>query len=78
MQSKKYTFHGIECEIYTDEHRLRYLPAFPWRFRIWRPDGTRIEFVGMPNYCVSRQSAMMRAKARCRWLANGSYDTRYS
>lgn len=77
MQSRKYKFHGIECEVFTDEHTLQYMPAFPWRFRIWKSDGTKIEFVGIPNYCASRQSAMMRAKARCLWLADGSYERRY-
>lgn len=77
MQSKKYTFHGIECEVFTDAHSKKYTPGCPWRFRVWRPGGPRIDFVGTPNYCHSQRSAMMRAKARCLWLSDGSYDMRY-
>lgn len=31
----------------------------------------------MPNQCESRQSAMMRAKARCKWIAEGTFSSRY-
>ena len=72
-----YTLHGVKCEVWTNENTLKFYKSFPWRFRVWRADGTVINFAGVPNYCETRRSAMMRAKARCKWIADGTYDQRY-
>ena len=76
-ETHRYVFFGVQCEAYTNENTLGYYVAMPWRFRLWKPDGTEIQFTGVPNYCTSRRSAMMRAKARCKWIADGTYDSRY-
>ena len=73
---KRYMFHGIQCEVYTTEDSLRFYASFPWRFRLMTEDRV-IYFSGMPNYCLTARSAMMRAKARARWIADGTYSQRY-
>jgi hypothetical protein len=77
VSSHCYEFHGIRCEVYTNENTLKFYRGMPWRFKIWKPDGTEIRFTGVPNYCTSKRSAMMRAMARCKWIADGTYDSRY-
>lgn len=74
----EYQFHGLRCEVYTTEDSLKYYPVMPWRFRIHRDGGRMIQFIGVPNYCESRRSAMMRAMHRCRWIANGDFDVKYT
>jgi hypothetical protein len=77
--TKRYMFHGVFCEVYTTPETLRYYSAFPWRFRLIVPSEDRtIHFVGVQNYCETARSAMMRAKARCRRIADGTYSERYS
>jgi len=71
---RQYTFHGIEAHVYRiDDDRHPY----PWRFRIKIADGHYKHFAGTPNQCESRQSAMMRAKARCKWISEGTFDSKY-
>lgn len=72
-----YEFHGIKCEVYTNANTLEYYSSMPWRFRVWKRNGKVVHFAGVPNYCCSRQSAMMRAKARCKWIADGTFEKRY-
>lgn len=73
-----YTFHGFHCEVFTTENTLKYYPAMPWRFLINRGAGRVIRFIGIPNYCETRRSAIMRAMHRCRWIANGTFDCKYT
>ena len=75
--TKRYMFHGIFCDVYTTWETLQYYPAFPWRFKLICRDRT-IHFEGMPNYCETARSAMMRGLARCKWIADGTYSERYS
>jgi len=77
--TKRYVFDGVYCEVYTTSETLQYYSAFPWRFRLIIPSEDRtIHFAGVPNYCTTARSAMMRAKARCRWIADGTYSERCS
>jgi hypothetical protein len=72
-ESREYTFFGVQCKVFRAEREH----PFPWRFVVIRPSGTTIFFIGVPNQCETWRSAMMRARARCRWIADGTYDQRY-
>lgn len=76
VQSFDYTFHGIKCQVFTTSASIDAYPDCPWRFRIEKNDGW-IGFGGIPNYCESKRSAMMRAKSRCKWIAEGTFDQKY-
>jgi hypothetical protein len=76
VQSFDYTFHGIKCQVFTTSASIEAYPDYPWRFRIEKNDGW-IGFGGIPNYCESKRSAMMRAKSRCKWIADGTFNERY-
>jgi hypothetical protein len=77
IEVRDFEFFGIRCQVWKIPDGSWWASA-PWRFRVWRPNGTQIDFVGVPNYCPSWRSAMMRARARCRWIADGTYDLRYN
>lgn len=72
-----YTFHNAKAEIYkfTNEEWHPY----PWTFRIQNLENKNKwhNFAGIPNKCHSLKSAMMRAKWRCKWLADGSFYEKY-
>ena len=53
-----------------------YWGGYPWRFAITHK-GKRIEFTGVPNYCVSKVQAAKRAWWRAKWLNEGTYSARY-
>ena len=74
--AREFTFFGIRCEVFripADAHGQ----AFPWRFKVYRPGETEINFVGVPNKCETWRSAMMRAWYRCKWIADGTMDQHY-
>lgn len=75
-QTYEYSFHGAKCEVFTTDDSLWFYSCCPWRFRIQTNSGW-IGFGGMPNYCETKRSAMMRARARCKWIADGTFDNRY-
>lgn len=69
-----YTFFGVEAQVYRIDDATH---PYPWRFRIKLNEGHWKYFVGIQNQCESKQSAIMRAKARCKWIADGTFDSRY-
>ncbi len=73
--SRGYAFFGVECEVYTTPYVW---PSYPWLFRVRGNDGNWINFAGMPNQCATVRSAMMRAYYRCKWIADGTFDSRYA
>ena len=50
--------------------------AFPWRFAVTH-DGKRRIFVGVPNYCRTKRSALRRAWYRAMWLSGKDWDNHY-
>lgn len=48
---------------------------YPWRFKIVRGKESW-EFYGIPNCCHSRRSAMARARARVKWIEDGTISDR--
>lgn len=69
-----YNFYGVKCEVWDTQSQAA-LP-YPWRFAIWK-DGKRIMYQGIPNYCETKRSAIMRARWRAKWIAEGTYHLRY-
>ena len=53
-----------------------YWSCSPWRFSI-QVSGRTIEYSGVPNYCDTHHSALMRGWHRARWLNKGTYSNRY-
>lgn len=51
---------------------------YPWLFTVKTPDGTLHRYVGVPNQCATAQSALRRGWWRAKWLADGTYDQRYT
>jgi len=49
---------------------------YPWRFSVTF-NGKRYRFIGIPNQCKTRRSAVMRARWRAKWMEDGSYSRRY-
>jgi hypothetical protein len=78
VDESRYVWHGVRARVFTTTGTLRFYPSMPWRFEIECSTRGTIRFVGVPNYCTSKRSAVARAMARCRWVANGTYDQRYS
>lgn len=54
-----------------------YWSVAPWRFEITFPGKGLIQYTGVPNYCETRQKAIMRAWWRAKWLNDGTYAQRY-
>lgn len=50
---------------------------YPWRFAIEDPEGRIRLFAGIPNTCESYRSAAARARARVKWLVDGTFNKRY-
>ena len=67
-------WYGVTAQVYhTFGSHL-----YPWRFRIQNQEtGNWIMFAGVPNYCETRQSAMARARNRCKWIADVTFNERY-
>lgn len=72
-----YTFFGLRCEVWTSKELQACYVSCPWRFRIFDRDGIPHHYAGVPNYCMSVRSAMMRAWHRAKWMAHGEYDQHY-
>lgn len=49
----------------------------PWLFSIQKHGESERNFRGVPNYCVSKRSAFMRAYHRAKWLASGNWHKHY-
>lgn len=49
----------------------------PWRFKITKPCGGVIEFLGVPNYMDTRFQAFKKAWWRCKWLNEGVFEQKY-
>jgi len=69
-----YRILGQVVEVFHNEN----YSSFPWNFRIYTEDGSVIFFAGIPNRCETKQSALMRAYYRAKWIADGSYNKRYA
>ena len=72
-----YTFFGLRCEVWTSDELRKWYVSYPWRFRVFDRDGKAHNYAGLPNYCHSVRSAMMRAWHRAKWMADGEYSQRY-
>jgi hypothetical protein len=72
-----HTFFGLRCEVWTSGDLMKWYPGCPWRFRVWDRSGNVHNFAGLPNYCRSVRSAMMRAWYRAKWMTNGEYEKHY-
>lgn len=72
-----YTFFGLRCEVWTSVEIMQWYPSCPWRFRIIDANGRTHNYAGLPNYCHSVRSAMMRAWHRAKWMASNEYQQRY-
>jgi len=49
-----------------------YWACSPWRFKV----GER-SYIGIPNYCDTKRSALKRAWYRAKWLHDETYSDRY-
>jgi hypothetical protein len=49
----------------------------PWLFSIQPPGGQEKTFAGVPNYCITRRSALVRGVYRAKWLATGVWSKHY-
>lgn len=50
----------------------------PWLFSVQEDGGEERRFVGVPNYCDTRHSALMRGWHRAKWINNGTYGDHYT
>ena len=50
---------------------------YPWRFAIIDGNNKEHMYVGMPNYCETRHSAIMRAWWRAKWINDGTIGNHY-
>ena len=50
----------------------------PWLFAIQEDGHNERTFTGVPNYCETRHSALMRGWYRAKWLQDGTYYKHYS
>ena len=50
---------------------------YPWRFSVQRDGENEHRFCGVPNYCGSRASAIMRGVWRARWIIADEFNHRY-
>ena len=50
---------------------------YPWSFEV--DDGRAAhQFLGIPNHCPSRASALRRGWWRAKWLNDGTFYSRYA
>jgi hypothetical protein len=54
-----------------------YWSCSPWLFSIQPPGGQEKTFAGVPNYCDTRRSALVRGVYRAKWLATGVWNKHY-
>jgi len=71
---KKY--HG--CEVIAKKVDYGFDHPYPWTFEIIDSDGTKRSYYGIANKCRSAASALRRGWWRAKWLADGTYDQRYT
>lgn len=50
---------------------------YPWLFNVTEPNGVTHEFRGIPNLCETKASALRGAWWRAKWLADGTFHSRY-
>jgi hypothetical protein len=53
-----------------------YWACSPWRFSL-TVNGKTTEYTGVPNYCDTHHSALMRGWHRAKWLNNKTYHQHY-
>ena len=51
--------------------------SVPWRFSIKEPNGKEWQYIGIPNYCTSKLSALRRAWYRVKWMREGTVNQHY-
>ena len=51
--------------------------TMPWRFSVTDLEGKEWKYTGIPNYCTTKHSALMRAWYRAKWINNGTISTKY-
>ena len=78
LEEVRRVYFGYAALAYRDENSETYHPGCPWRFEIHTPEGDVRRFMGIPNYVDTCAQALKRAWWRCKWLADGSFHTRYS
>ena len=74
VETHEAEYFGCKVELW----RIKgpYWGSYPWRFAVTH-DGTRREFTGVPNYCVSKMQAGKRAWWRAKWLSTGKWGHHY-
>lgn len=65
------------CSIKVWRIKGPYWGCAPWRFSITR-NGKIRNFLGVPNYCISKVQACKRAWWRAKWLDNGEWENHYT
>lgn len=50
---------------------------YPWAFAVQEDGRPEMLFGGVPNWCSTRHSALMRAWWRTKWINNGTWDHLY-
>jgi len=51
--------------------------CYPFRFSVQMDGDVEHTFAGVPNYCDTRHSALMRGWWRAKWLHTGELSNRY-
>ena len=74
LQEKRF-FNNITVRTWKREGT--YWSIAPWLFAIQKDGEKEHGFGGVPNYCATRHTALMRAWHRDKWLANGDWDKHY-
>lgn len=50
---------------------------YPWRFSVQQDGFPEVNFVGVPNQCETKHSALMRGWYRAKWIVEGTYNRKY-
>ena len=69
-------YHG--CKVVAEKIDYGYDHPYPWTFEIIDSTGTKRTYAGIPNKCKSAEHALRRGWWRAKWLADGTYNQRYT
>lgn len=69
-------YHG--CKVIAKKIDYGYDHPYPWSFQIIDQNGNKREYFGIPNKCETAASALRRGWYRAKWLADGTYNERYT
>lgn len=66
-----------KCKVKVWKTNGPYYKSFPWRFLVVDKNGQEHKYVGIPNYCSTKHSALMRGWWRAKWFNEGTTNKHY-